>query len=99
VDRDDIIRIAKEAGAKDYGTGEEGVTALMIRDEAIERFAELVAAHERKWCAKVCAELRKMAIAEEREECAKVADAWQSAIHDPRYECDCADAIRARGEK
>ena len=35
----------------------------------------------------------------EREECAKVADAWQSAIHDPRYECDCADAIRARGEK
>jgi hypothetical protein len=38
-------------------------------------------------------------VEQEREECAKVADAWQSAIHDPRYECDCADAIRARGEK
>jgi hypothetical protein len=35
----------------------------------------------------------------ERELCAKVADAWQNAIHDPRYECDCADAIRAREEK
>jgi hypothetical protein len=33
----------------------------------------------------------------EREACAKVADEWQNAIHDPRYECDCATAIRARG--
>ena len=35
--------------------------------------------------------------AAEREACAKVADEWQTAIHDPRYECDCATAIRARG--
>ena len=31
----------------------------------------------------------------ERERCAKVADEWQTAIHDPRYQCDCATAIRA----
>ena len=49
MDRDDIIRLAKEAGAKDYGTGEEGVTALMIRDEAIERFAALVTTQNRPW--------------------------------------------------
>ena len=50
--RDDIIRMAREAGAKDYGTGEEGATALMLRDDAIERFFHLAAAHEREECAK-----------------------------------------------
>jgi hypothetical protein len=35
----------------------------------------------------------------EREACAKVADEWQTEIDDPRYQCDCAEAIRARGEK
>ena len=35
--------------------------------------------------------------AAEREACAQVADEWQTAIHDPRYECDCATAIRSRG--
>jgi hypothetical protein len=52
--RDDIIRMAREAGAKDYGTGEEGATALMLRDDAIERFFHLAAAHEREECAKLC---------------------------------------------
>jgi Mn-dependent DtxR family transcriptional regulator len=80
VDRDDIIRMAREAGAKNYGTGEEGATALMLRDDAIERFAALVAAHE-------------------REECAKVANAWQTDVLNPLYQCDCATAIRRRGEK
>ena len=28
------------------------------------------------------------------EAAANEADRWQSAIHDPRYECDCATAIR-----
>ena len=47
MNRDDIIRMAREAGAKDYGTGEEGVTALMLRDDSIERFAKLIEAHLR----------------------------------------------------
>ena len=80
MNRDDIIRMAREAGAKNYGTGEEGATALMLRDDAIERFAAFVAAHE-------------------REECAKVANAWQTDVLNPLYQCDCATAIRRRGEK
>ena len=32
------------------------------------------------------------------EEAAEEADRWQTALHDPRYECDCATAIRALKE-
>lgn len=32
------------------------------------------------------------------EEAADEADRWQTALHDPRYECDCATAIRALKE-
>ncbi len=43
MDREDIIRMAREAGIGPvYGY------------ESIERFAALVAAHEREACAKVC---------------------------------------------
>ena len=34
----------------------------------------------------------------EREACAKVADAWQKEVLNPLYHCDCATAIRRRGE-
>lgn len=33
------------------------------------------------------------------EEAAEEADRWQTALHDPRYECDCAAAIRAMKEQ
>ena len=50
MDRDDIIRMAREAGLN----LEQGfllrVTGI---DEDLERFANLVAAHEREECAKV----------------------------------------------
>lgn len=51
--KEDIIKMAQEAGAKDYGTGEESVTALMLRDDAIERFFHMAQAAEREACAKV----------------------------------------------
>ena len=35
----------------------------------------------------------------EREACAKVAEDWQVGIAEPRYQADCAAAIRARSEK
>jgi hypothetical protein len=38
-------------------------------------------------------------VEDEREECAKVAAAWQTDVLNPLYHCDCATAIRARGEK
>ena len=51
--REDIIRMAREAGAKPSHNPEEW-DILKIRDTDLERFAELVAAHEREECAKVC---------------------------------------------
>jgi hypothetical protein len=46
--QDDIIRMARDAG---YGDAMAGLHA-----PALERFAALVAAHEREECAKVCEE-------------------------------------------
>jgi hypothetical protein len=45
--RDDIIRMAREAGFAD-GVGD------IVGFEGFERFANLVAAHEREECAKIC---------------------------------------------
>jgi hypothetical protein len=75
MDKDDIKRMAKEARMPYfYGTWE------IANLDGLERFAALVAAHE-------------------REECAKIANAWQTDVLNPQYHCDCATAIRARGEK
>ena len=46
VDREDIIRMAREAGLA-YGSDEKPLNS-------VTRFATLVAAHEREACAKVC---------------------------------------------
>ncbi len=46
--RDDIIRMAREAGVSE--------SELFPGEQAIERFAALVAAAEREACAKVCDE-------------------------------------------
>jgi hypothetical protein len=43
--------------------------------------------------------LVSLAVLQEREECAKIANAWQTDVLNPQYHCDCATAIRARGEK
>ena len=45
--RDDIIRMAREAGGDDWGIFRDFMPEL-------ERFAKLVAAAEREACAKVC---------------------------------------------
>lgn len=37
--------------------------------------------------------------AAEREACALEADAWQTGIYDPKYNCDVATAVRARGKR
>ena len=44
--REDIIRMAREAGWSDR--------TIFGHDERLERFTTLVAAHEREACAKVC---------------------------------------------
>jgi len=52
VDKEDIIRMAKEARMPYfYGTWE------IANLDGLERFAALVAAHEREECAKLCEEV------------------------------------------
>ena len=48
MNRDDIIRMAREVG------GVENVTVWLFDEIELERFAALVAAAEREACAKVC---------------------------------------------
>ena len=82
MDREEIIRMAREAGFEVYETD------VWITDgwwlEELERFAALVAAHEREACAKVCDAVQK-----------KNEDdgAWMWEAR------NCAAAIRARNEK
>lgn len=81
---DDILRIAREAGAEMYAD-----TLLVNGKDAhdfIKRFAALVAAFEREECAKVC-EYRAMAL-----------DYSGNQYVRDHAALDCARSIRARGE-
>ena len=81
--QEEIIRMAREAGGF-RGELPKGDAWMFFEDAYIERFAALVATHEREACAKVC----------EAE-----ADATDAHLHmciDALR--DCADAIRARGQ-
>jgi hypothetical protein len=58
VDRDDIIKMAREAGLLPIDIGPTIETWQMRRkEESLVRFAELVAAHEREACAKACEQI------------------------------------------
>ena len=76
MDKDDIIKMAREAGFNP-------VSYMGANLESFERFAALVAAHEREACAKVC---------EERQEVFE-------KYYTKGLAAMCAEAIRARGEK
>lgn len=89
--RDDIIRMAREAG---FGLNSLGVTFTSgYLDDHLERFAALVAIAERKECAAICkhiaaiAEHNQMVSPEEKEE-------FYSSRH--LTADDCADLILAR---
>jgi hypothetical protein len=79
VDKDDIIKMAREAGFNP-------VSYMGANLESFERFAALVAAHEREACAKVCDDIRRMGGYS-----AETPDWERGTGH-------CADAIRARGD-
>jgi hypothetical protein len=51
VNREDIIRMAVEAGARDCANPDKW-DIWEIQDTDLERFAALIAAHEREECAK-----------------------------------------------
>ena len=76
MDREEIIRMAREAGFNP-------VSYMGANLESFERFAALVAAHEREACAKVC---------EERQE------VFQK-YYTKGLAAMCAEAIRARSKQ
>lgn len=85
--RDDIIRMAEEAGFQ-TDLQDVWITYDGIWSEEFERFAALVAAAEREACAKVC-ETAAKALEINREDIEPM----------PRtVAIQCAAAIRARGE-
>ena len=101
MNRDDIIRMARESSGVEFPASMDGVK-IGMSIEHLERFANLVAAAEReriKWdtihschpeCDKpVCVAIRK-AVLEEREACARACegDDWRVA----------AAIVRARGD-
>ena len=83
MNRDDIIRMAREAGL---------VLGYPFTWENLERFANLIATHEREEYALICD--ADLIAAHEREECARMCEAYMAA----GIGREMAAAIRARGE-
>ncbi len=91
--RDDIIRMAREAGLVDWlpnATFSDGRWWIEAHepDDSLERFAALIAAAEREACAKVCEELEP-----DNRHLGEWIAGWCDGTD------DCAAAIRARGEQ
>ena len=99
INREDIIRMAREAGMRDYcdsWTVEDDPTRKQpkqIHTNDLARFAALVAAAEREACARVCDGKER----EKWEQMAKVLTGGLGEIH-PIGPKECAAAIRARGK-
>ena len=83
MNRGDIIRMVREVADKDKVDPYLNEFVVLTPEE-LERFAALVAAHEREACAKVCEELLSVISA---------GDEHRDGV------ADCIVAIRARGER
>jgi hypothetical protein len=100
--RDDIIRMAREAGA----TVSSFHGRFVMYPDDIERFAALVAAAERKNYEHTLALQQqsyereiKIEVEAEREACAKVCESLAGSMWVTREaSLECSDAIRARGQ-
>jgi hypothetical protein len=91
VDRDDIIRMAREAGCKPFRSPEHwDDVQVFATPNVLERFAALVAEHERKACIEII-ETYRIPVGNSRS--GELACEWTyRALHEIR------DDIRARGE-
>lgn len=98
--RDDIIRMAREAGWPSFAVDNLPDTLDM---ERLERFASLVAAAEREACAKVCDDAYDLFFAEHDFEFPKKLYDQASVVRSIKagvefVTADSAAAIRARGQ-
>lgn len=82
--QDEIIRMGMEAGMR-FQPRLDSPRLLTFTNETLERFAALVAAHEREACAKVC---------EANAPWGNISDDWAA-----KCLTKAAEAIRARNEK
>ena len=85
--RDDVIRMAHEAGAAQFYPAAQSTKDqnYLVGAGFLERFAALIAAAEREACAKVCEDLSNV---------------WKSvSTVSPVVANSCASAIRARGNQ
>jgi hypothetical protein len=88
--RDDIIRLAREAGWN--GIYSKPLMTIAMQEENFLRFAAFVAAAEREACAEMC-ERRKSLYWMEFDKTGSDADRAAAIASE-----ECSDAIRARGE-
>jgi len=97
--QDEIIRMATEAGGF-RGELPKGDAWMFFEDEYLERFAALVAAHEREKHLNLANEVAWSVALAEREACAKVCEDLIAKGYQLEGELDlCAAAIRARGNE
>jgi hypothetical protein len=86
MNRDEIIKMARESNMDIDNDGSEWGSIITAEPADLERFAALVAEAEREACAKVCDEIRHP---------------WGFSAETPEW-CrgteHCAEAIRARGQ-
>ena len=83
MNREQIIRMAREASNNASGLYEENSDLVMLYLDELERFAALVATAEREACAKVCEPLAGFVYSQNTLDTMK----------------NCAAAIRARGQE
>ena len=92
MEREDIIRMAREAGMGGGLIDERDVYNSIIIQ--LERFAQLVAEVEREACAKVCDDLADDYLKHYDPNDPAAGGAYESVICE-----ECADVIRARGQQ
>ena len=95
MNRDDIIRMAREAA--DVATDELGREFFEFDEYDLERFAALVAAEEREACARVCEELAGREDWEVHECAAAIRARGGGLVRKTHQSSD--KTIRARGEE
>jgi len=90
MDKEEIIRMAREAGCKPFRSPEHwDDVQVFATPDVLERFAALVAAAEREACARVCEGLGVH----------PALNVFNGGPEWYKHGKDCAAAIRARSEK